>query len=802
MPDVLPLIKAACAYIGGPAPATGYVVAPHRLATCHHVVKDWVSGEKQPVWLESGTARREAWIIESDPQSDCAILAFDGPSPVALPLAASLERKAVWEGYGYPALANTPRAEPVVFITGLPLDGVISDPDGQDDTGRRAVVLYSPMVAAGQASPLHGFSGSPVLVNGAVIGHLTKYLGDPENRTRAAYGYVFACPVGAVRDLLDVAQPPVALAAPEITSLSQFIPSIPDGEYHTFVSYRSTDRPFAMSLVARLEGAGYKVFYDKRELIPGDSLAGHLQDALARSRSAIVLVSRGWLESPWCRAEADALVTRVIEERDFRLVSLRVDDSKMPPLLGSGLWLDFCGRPQAEGPDIGRLLYALIGRTPPSVDTPAGRVETREAQTVDAFVTQIKAAASGDPSRVLDVLKEWRQVGLSDSTPIVVAAEVLIQQNRPDLALTVLGEVSEGLRSRQLRAMALDKTGRTNEAIQLLEQLRREGELNVETGGLLAGRYKNRWRRSHDLAALEASYQLYREMYERTGDPFNGINTAAMALQCGDKPTMYRVAGQVREAVENTPVDQRDHWALATLGEAYLLEEKMDHAKEFYRQAVARAAGRHDNIAVMRRQARLDLEALGRRRDELDAILPVPSVAAFVGHMVDAPDRPTPRFPESKVGKVRQAIRQRLQALRNPHGFSSAARGADMLFIEELLRCGGRPFVILPFPETDFLAISGGPGWNERFHQIRDRVELIVLRDDRPSDAELPAAFGAVNREIQRRAIEYAARLDETPVPIAVWDGRPGDDAGGTADAIALWQQEDIEPDVIKIDSL
>jgi hypothetical protein len=173
-----------------------------------------------------------------------------------------------------------------------------------------------------------------------------------------------------------------------------------------------------------------------------------------------------------------------------------------------------------------------------------------------------------------------------------------------------------------------------------------------------------------------------------------------------------------------------------------------------------------------------------------------------VGHMVDAPDRATPRFPTSKVGKLRHAIRKRLQGLSTPHGFSSAARGSDILFIEELLRAGGQAFVILPFPETDFLAISGGPGWDERFHQIRDRVELIELRDHRPPDAQLPTAFASANREIQRRAMEYAARLDETPVAIAVWDHRPGDGAGGTADVIRLWREEGIEPHVIDINSL
>ena len=74
--------------------------------------------------------------------------------------------------------------------------------------------------------------------------------------------------------------------------------------------------------------------------------------------------------------------------------------------------------------------------------------------------------------------------------------------------------------------------------------------------------------------------------------------------------------------------------------------------------------------------------------------------------------------------------------------------------------------------------------------------------DSRPPDEQLPQALDQANKAVQRLAVEYARRLDETPVVLAVWDGKPGDGPGGTADAVALWQEEGYAVDVIDITAL
>ena len=174
----------------------------------------------------------------------------------------------------------------------------------------------------------------------------------------------------------------------------------------------------------------------------------------------------------------------------------------------------------------------------------------------------------------------------------------------------------------------------------MLEALRAEGHLDPESAGLLAGSYKTWWQASGDGALKELSYQTHREAYERVGDSYNGINAAAMALQCGEAARSREFAQRVLAALQARDDGKLDHWELASIGEAHLLLERMDEARTAYRRAVAKAVGRHQDIAVMRRQARMDLDALGLPRNKLDDVLPVPRVLAYFGHMVDAIEIP------------------------------------------------------------------------------------------------------------------------------------------------------------------
>jgi hypothetical protein len=186
----------------------------------------------------------------------------------------------------------------------------------------------------------------------------------------------------------------------------------------------------------------------------------------------------------------------------------------------------------------------------------------------------------------------------------------------------------------------------------------------------------------------------------------------------------------------------------------------------------------------------------------MPSTLDIPRVAAFTGHMVDAPDRPTPRFPPEKVEAVRKAIAEQLRKRKIGYGFSSAARGSDLLFLEELGKMGGRARVLLPFPRHEFKKTSVGYGWDNRFDKALSGHEVIELSAEVPPEDQQPEAYADCNRKIFEEAIAKAKLLDEKPVLITVWNGNPGNGAGGTADAVRDWQNEGYEVDVIDISKL
>jgi hypothetical protein len=144
-----------------------------------------------------------------------------------------------------------------------------------------------------------------------------------------------------------------------------------------------------------------------------------------------------------------------------------------------------------------------------------------------------------------------------------------------------------------------------------LRKLRREGQWDAETAGLLAGIYKAIWLRTHNDAYKLRCYETYLDNYERWGDPFNGINAASMALLCADSAKQFMIAQQVADKLKNKVLN---YWDRASLAEAYLLLGKYDQASEWYKSAAAASAGLHQNIAVMRARARRNLKAMGKTR--------------------------------------------------------------------------------------------------------------------------------------------------------------------------------------------
>jgi hypothetical protein len=169
-------------------------------------------------------------------------------------------------------------------------------------------------------------------------------------------------------------------------------------------------------------------------------------------------------------------------------------------------------------------------------------------------------------------------------------------------------------------------------------------------------------------------------------------------------------------------------------------------------------------------------------------------VFLFSGHMIDAVDRPKPRFPPDKEPIAAQAIASALDELgagADDLGITEGACGGDLLFAEAMLARGAQLELRLPFDEETFVrgsvAFAKAPTvpdrWAERFRAARTNPGTRVLVMPEVL-GPLPAGedpYARCNLWMLEAGLAMgASRL----VLVCLWDGGGGDGPGGTADMV------------------
>lgn len=196
------------------------------------------------------------------------------------------------------------------------------------------------------------------------------------------------------------------------------------------------------------------------------------------------------------------------------------------------------------------------------------------------------------------------------------------------------------------------------------------------------------------------------------------------------------------------------------------------------------------------------------------------------GHMVDAPDRPEPRFPPEAVPRVRAAMARQLSAWDVGAGdlvISLGAAGTDLLLAELALARRATLWLLLAEPAEQYRRRSvepSGGDWSSRFDQVlrlADRVDVLGQKADAMSgehanevrgedSGTVPGdnsdrvpgdnAYDRTNRWALREAERAAG---ERPLrTLVVWDEQAGDGAGGTGDFVAMARAEGADVAVIR----
>jgi class 3 adenylate cyclase len=396
-----------------------------------------------------------------------------------------------------------------------------------------------------------------------------------------------------------------------------------------------------------------------------------------------------------------------------------------------------------------------------------------------------------------------------------LVGEKILDQGEPLLAYDVVSEGlknrQEDVRLRQLQGLALARSGATERANCILEQLRAEKHIDEETLGMLARTYKDLAARSQSPSDarnfLSRAAEIYADAYQIKGGYWPGINAATTSLLIGKTERALSLAKQVNVAcLRRLQRARTDHyWLLATLGEAALILRDWSEAANWYRRAGQVGRRNFGDLQSSRRNARLLLRHWKVDSSEIEQYLHIPRVLVFSGHMIDQPHRGKPRFPKELEPAVTNAIRSRLETADAGLGYASAACGSDILFLEAMLDREGEICIVLPYEREEFIRESVNlipeAKWRIRFEGVLKHATRVVIASTQRLE------IGGVSHDYANQLLLGLARIRagqlETELrTLAVWDGLYGDGQGGTASVVERWRNHALPVEIIDLSAL
>lgn len=391
------------------------------------------------------------------------------------------------------------------------------------------------------------------------------------------------------------------------------------------------------------------------------------------------------------------------------------------------------------------------------------------------------------------------------------------------------------LESRRQKGLLLGRLKKHDDARECIEDVITDFPDDAESWAMLGRVEKDAWvdcwsgeNKTPDEMRHEAEAELgiLREAIEAYAAGFRkdpthyycGINAVTLLhllahLSSGDVKADTRmemeggVRWAIRGALEKSP---KDYWARITLADLEVLVGSKQAVDTAYKDAVAVADKDWFKLHSSRQQLAL-LKDLGFRPAEVETGLAVldralnrlnppdkiwtpRQVFLFSGHMIDAPDRPEPRFPANKESIAAATIRTRLDELgAGPEDLAlcGGASGGDLLFAEACLARGLKLELRLAFDEPTFLqkSVAFAPGdWTDRYFRVKGHENTRTL--EMPEElGPLPKGTHAFARANLWQLYTALAWGPERVRFLCLWNRKGGDGPGGTQHMYETVQQ-------------
>ena len=172
------------------------------------------------------------------------------------------------------------------------------------------------------------------------------------------------------------------------------------------------------------------------------------------------------------------------------------------------------------------------------------------------------------------------------------------------------------------------------------------------------------------------------------------INVAFMHFVSHNVPKAHKYANFAREICRTLrSKGDASYWVIATEAEASLLLGEIDVAIAAYSEAVNLEDAQPSHIASTRKQA-LQISSLYSDesiRENIAGAFPVLGIVACSGHVIDNAGA-NRRFPPEAEKIAKKRIEESLERMGANCGYSSAACGTDILFLETMIERRGNPY--------------------------------------------------------------------------------------------------------------
>jgi tetratricopeptide (TPR) repeat protein len=452
--------------------------------------------------------------------------------------------------------------------------------------------------------------------------------------------------------------------------------------------------------------------------------------------------------------------------------------------------------------------------------------------------------AHDDWARRINLARKAQKVGdilvLAEEAPIAafraeahcIAAKALLQLERFGLALEhfehCLKAESCNLEALQKKGICLQRLGRLDEARAHYNAILQDHPQDVETWALLGRVDKDAWVEAwhqpghspeqmredagYEDALLGAAIKSYSKAFTAApGHYYSGINAVTLMYLYHHltKDSRYNadvtaMSGGIRWAARCESNPQEFFWAKATLGDLEVLTGTPASVTTAYKEAIACAEKDWFALNSPLSQLRLlndlgfhpdhvatGIKTFERGLDRLKKPTEVwqpRQVLLFSGHMVDAPDRATPRFPLDKVAIAEAEIAKVLNDLGagpDDLALTQGASGGDLIFAEACLTRGVKLQLMQPFPEPEFIERSVAPAagdWRSRFYAVKDnKLTQPVLCMPEELGVAPRNPFERCNLWLLYTALAYGP---EKVRFVCLWNGGGGDGSGGTAQMV------------------